>query len=523
VSDFDQFDRAILVVGVSSLCGDAVFDYNYCAFLGNSTEQNATITFNNVTAGSTVWNMISNPLTMANTDPTAVFGNNIALANFAPTTAAVAPNQKTTSGFIFVNFLQGGASPPSQPLRFQRGRGFFLRTTTPGPFSASGTIAISCLPTDIPLNDNNWTIIGNPFFDDMPWNLDQILFNVNGASQGSLRSTLGNVNRAVEPYGWYWNPLANGGQGKYELVFDSTIIPGARASLLRGDGVFVKTNTSGVTLTMNQTNPNVSLSPVLRSSSVRRSATRSGFAANGNSWSVELKATAGSVSDEGALIGKTDSLQFSRGIQVDAPPAVVTGAGRIAVNLLSDSRSSRALKADVHGAGSDRDAWNLVVTTDQPNTEATLSWPNLVKLPRAQRMTLIDITTGQRLAMRTNGQYSFRTSAEPTTRAFRIELTPASEGGIRFSTVQTSLLGAGVHLSYVLNHEAQVGIRIVSPSGKVVRTLPIAPARTGLNTVTWDGKAQAGLALPRGVYLIELTARDDEGQETHALKSVAMK
>jgi hypothetical protein len=174
--------------------------------------------------------------------------------------------------------------------------------------------------------------------------------------------------------------------------------------------------------------------------------------------------------------------------------------------------------------GSERDSWDVLVNTDVANTDVTLTWPNLTRLPKSQRLILIDTNTGRRTAMRTATQYTFRSnSTGVTTRRFVIQLTPASESGIRFSTVQATSLGTRIHLSYVLNREADVRLRVLNAAGKVVNALPPVVARSGLNTITWDGKAQAGLALSRGIYLIELSARSDEGEETKALKSVVIK
>ncbi len=511
VNDFDQFDRALFVVGVASLTGSN-FSYTYCAFLGNASQQQAASVTFNITPGASVWNMISNPLTLASADPRGLFGSTFSIATYAPGVPATGINQ-ATNGYLFVT---NPASAPDEPLRFARGRGFFLRTTGAGPFISSGTIADPCLPADIALNNNDWTLIGNPFATALAWNLDNLAFSVNGTPTGTLRSVLGSTTRAIEPYGWYWNPAANSGAGKYELVFDTTIIPSAHSSVLAGDGFFIKSGRSGVTLNLTS-GTSGGAQRVLRPS-VRAS----NLATSSGSWSVELKARAGSASDEGTLIGKTDSPLFSRGLQLDAPPAI--NATGVTVSLLpTEGRANRILKADVRGVG-DRDVWNVLVTAVQPNIEVSLSWPNLSQLPRTQRLTLVDPATGQRLAMRTATAYTFRAnSSGPTSRQLRIELTPATEGGIRFSSVHAQNLGSGVQLSYVLSKEAQVAVRVLSPAGKVIRTLPATAARAGLNSLVWDGKAQGALALPRGVYLLDLVARDDEGEETRALRSVVMK
>jgi hypothetical protein len=44
-----------------------------------------------------------------------------------------------------------------------------------------------------------------------------------------------------------------------------------------------------------------------------------------------------------------------------------------------------------------------------------------------------------------------------------------------------------------------------------------------LNALTWDGKAQTGASLSRGLYVVLVRAVDEEGQEVQAARSVVMR
>jgi len=60
---------------------------------------------------------------------------------------------------------------------------------------------------------------------------------------------------------------------------------------------------------------------------------------------------------------------------------------------------------------------------------------------------------------------------------------------------------------------------IRSAAGRVVGTMNTGRASAaGFNALSWDSRA-AGKALPRGVYLIELTARTDDGQVARAVRT----
>jgi hypothetical protein len=71
--------------------------------------------------------------------------------------------------------------------------------------------------------------------------------------------------------------------------------------------------------------------------------------------------------------------------------------------------------------------------------------------------------------------------------------------------------GASVTISYILNEPASSGVTIKLLSGAtVLRTISIAGGAAGtlrgLNTVTWDGKADGGANMPGGNYSVSITA-----------------
>jgi hypothetical protein len=44
-----------------------------------------------------------------------------------------------------------------------------------------------------------------------------------------------------------------------------------------------------------------------------------------------------------------------------------------------------------------------------------------------------------------------------------------------------------------------------------------------MQTLLWDRKAESGLAVPAGLYLIRVTARDAAGGQSTALATVALR
>jgi len=62
-------------------------------------------------------------------------------------------------------------------------------------------------------------------------------------------------------------------------------------------------------------------------------------------------------------------------------------------------------------------------------------------------------------------------------------------------------------LRFALSHAQEVTISVADVSGREVSRLR-SQARTGLNTVTWDGTSDAGLRLGSGVYFVRLNTED---------------
>ena len=56
-----------------------------------------------------------------------------------------------------------------------------------------------------------------------------------------------------------------------------------------------------------------------------------------------------------------------------------------------------------------------------------------------------------------------------------------------------------------------VKLEIVNAKGAVVRSIAPTDNKAGDHTLEWDGKGQAGTALPEGTYTLRVTAKDSKG------------
>ena len=62
---------------------------------------------------------------------------------------------------------------------------------------------------------------------------------------------------------------------------------------------------------------------------------------------------------------------------------------------------------------------------------------------------------------------------------------------------------------------AKVQVRISDSNGAVVRTIELGEQKTGVYTLEWDGKNDAGVALEAGAYNVSVLATDAEGAKVN--------
>lgn len=492
-----------------------------------------------IPGGSGNVSLFTIPWDLTDKDPTALFGANNPLdpyniARWDPT------GLDASRGRYVYLFNDPGARESFVKLNLGEaywgtfGADVSVNVSTGSPASTTQKITIptsTSQPAATVLPTNNWFLLGNPYLFDFKWDTDQIEVLKNGVAS-TMTSLVTNPSRAMEYYAWAFDDTTQ----NYVLIGDKDTFGSAvRDTLTFGAGVWIKTNTSGVTLRLPA--PNNAPRGIREAKS--RSEIRS--SQSPNTWSVELTADAGSDKDVGNLFGVTD-MGGSAGLRIAAPPFApnqpASGSNLSLSYVNPDSpdaapRSaggSNGYEIDLLPASSVRTAkWYLNVTTLLRNTDVTLRWDNLTGVPRQYRLRLIDTVTGGRRAMRTTSFYTFRSNPDSDTfRRFEIELFPASEGGIRISGVNVSNAsgrtpGAGIRVSYALSHAANVQARILTATGRVVRVLGPAPAPSGINLMTWDLRNRTGGIVPRGIYLIELRAEDDEGQAFKAIRSVQVR
>lgn len=81
----------------------------------------------------------------------------------------------------------------------------------------------------------------------------------------------------------------------------------------------------------------------------------------------------------------------------------------------------------------------------------------------------------------------------------------------------------GAQVTFRLRSSAQVSARVLNIAGRPVKTLCQAKeCDAGTNALLWDAQSDQGLPVPNGTYLVEVTARAEDGPQVRGLARVGV-
>jgi methionine-rich copper-binding protein CopC len=378
------------------------------------------------------------------------------------------------------------------------GVGYWYNAVQPTSLSVAGNE----LPIPFPIAlKPGWNFIASTSPDPIPWDVSAIKVRRQG-EEVTLRQArqLG----WIEDHAWGWlQDGANPTTGRYVLVYDPLLIPGAVNTIEPWRGYWVYAHEECELL----------LKP---SGGVIPNTTRT-VSESARAWSVRLLAQSGSGSAE-AVLGADAGENIAIGLPPDPPTAVATPkvvlvhhGQPLAVDVRADSRANARWEVEVRiPAGNDG--------------TATLYWQGVHQAPRTVNPILVDVQTGERRFLRTTSSHPFAVSRQGGVYRFRIEMMPQS-GLLRLSQVRVSGgrgTGGRYTISFHLSTSAQVEANVFC-AGKLVRRLANGASRSaGIQQITWDGRDANGVALPAGSYMVEVKAVSADGQVVRSTVPVTL-
>lgn len=424
--------------------------------------------------------------------PEEIFGPEVVLARYLPEQGTYArytlnnPDANASFNPPNVDVRPVNSSTPTPP----RGLGYFLRTPAPGFILGDEQIDTN-VAYRIPLQPG-WNMIGNPFPFNVPWNACEV--EVTGAEGITERVTLQEaadrdyirlqIYRYIPltgSYTWRTAPLGElrAWEAHWVRVFKPCVLIVPPVGSLRS----APDDSQRVT-------PNP-----------------------GSSWLMRLAARSGDREDANNFIGAG-----ARPESVEKPPLFQSYVSL----TIREPRTRAALAQDVRSGARRAQRWEVEVTTDQPNAEVTLTWNQETPVPKGARLVLTDTITGAKISMLQQSAYTFRTD-ETSRRRFLIEFQPSRVGQLRITNIGvTRTRGNQFSIQYALSGNANVQVQIQDASGKPIARLQSGSRAAGLNSATWNGRTDDGIAVPPGAYRVHIIATTEEGETARVVRPVVI-
>jgi len=382
------------------------------------------------------------------------------------------------------------------------GQGYWLNThAAPGTKTAinlvgSHPVTVSATPFEIKLK-KGWQQIGSPYLTAVNWQDVQVVYTVGTDPLGLTHLSIDQAAAAgfINPVLFRYDPTTQGYAWDQDLS----------TSLVPFRGFWVQALTDNVSILIPQPSGRGVVNKVSK------------YAANvkGDSWKVKVSANINGSADVYNFFGMSSGASNTAGIEdVQKPPAMQNSVGAGFMLGTTGGRSATYAQ-DLRAAGG-KQVWNFVVNTPKPNTDVTVTWSDVVKVPKNYELIVVDDATGARSSMRQSSSIKVNSGANAS-RSITITAMPRSGANTLVLTGTPSSIGRSTQsasIAITSSMDAVFNVKVKDASGNLVRNLSTGRAiSTNTQTnVVWDQKDNKGTAMPSGVYQIAVTATSTDGQ-----------
>ncbi|MFO7948621.1 MAG: FlgD immunoglobulin-like domain containing protein [Armatimonadota bacterium] len=241
-------------------------------------------------------------------------------------------------------------------------------------------------------------------------------------------------------------------------------------------------------------------------------------------WKLPLVVQAGPYVNQCAYLGAARDATEGADPAYDllAPPDFGDHV-KVRFALPGERLKNASWATDVRPENGEENTWNLQVSSTYADTPVTLRWPDLSRLPSDLRPVLINRDTGQRRYMRTTTHITLPADADGCQSNLAIEMNEDTGASLSLTGLSTAQTGAGAAITYNLSKPASVRATVRNIAGRTVARIAdgsVQPAGSG--NLMWNLRNTTGSLVPSGVYLISVTARSDDGQQTSVLRTFSL-
>lgn len=463
---------------------------------------------------NTDWNLISfpfafNPAQTNNGDPNTILNRITAPAD---NPGGVVPI------FRYDPFLaSNGSYPYVRATKLEPGVAYFYRPSLNRTVLATGAVPVAeqapesgvpGTPFQVSL-ERGFNMIGNPYVYDIPLAYLRIVPLENNPSLRSFGFSEAIIAGLIRGAVFFYAGQQGTNNSRYEFlqsVFDPLrpwigywLYANSRVNLIYAAPTSFNSAVQGTTSVAPPANRS-------RSASASRA-----LVANPtlDEWKLQLAArTEDGREDNTALIGVSRAAKDDDDIRDFPKPAPFRDYVYVGIERAGTAtRWAQDLKTP-----GGKKSWDVEAVSDREG-KVTLSWPNMATLPKRLRLKLTDLSNNRSINMRSSSSFTFAAAKESAHR-FRITAEPALSRPLAITNLRSVKSRAGGYsFNFNLTSDASVTGRIRTLGGKIVRSVDGGRASVaGQNTVHWDGRGSDGQNLPVGPYLLEIAARDEEGE-----------
>lgn len=385
------------------------------------------------------------------------------------------------------------------------GLGFWVELTVDTPVVVDG-VSDTTRSYDITLTRGvtGWNMIGDPFPFPVPWESAKVTY------QGKTLT----MNDAIAAE-WLRPSLYRYTKSGYTFLNppDAVLVP------WEGHWIRILPNKpNNINDTMILTVPPLESGAIVETKKSR-------LAATDGAWSLRLKAQAGTAADSYNMIGvNTRASEGYDLLDVEKPPMIGEYVQLAFIHNDWGAGSGR-YAADFRPSIGTGKVWEFEVATDLANADISITWPDIVSVPKDYNLVLKDVDGGNSVYMRTRSSYVYNSGTKPGIRRFKLQVEPANSGNRLLVTnvAVSQTKGSGVSISYTISRDAQVEVRMRDNLNRVVRTLGGNTTRAaGINTVHWDSTFNDGRQVPVGLYLAEIVAIGPDGEVAKTVRPVVI-
>ncbi len=470
VTDFTDYYYA-----VTAIDGSGNENENVTAVGPVQSMPNDTMT---VQAG--IW-LMSSPVVPADGDPATLFGNQTYFKYIRWDNDAQA----------YQIYEPGGTVTPV--LRMELGRGFWLWTQQTLEFAMEGQTASSGdWAMDV---EPGWRLLGNPYFAEMDYRQTQVqvgqtIMDLFSAEQdGYLSASIfvfDPVNYSYQMISPTWTgpaPIPSW-TGFWMRIYQSCRIifrrPAGTSQLAAGP------------VGTSQAKP---LTPSAKQSPLK--------------WKIRISAVGRRGADRDNYVGVSEAK-----IKPAPEPPAAPGCPRLWIE-----QAGQVCSAVAHRPARVL-TWRLVL---QPAADENQTWIEFdipddvardyaIILRERESGRAVDVTRQRRVEV-----------AGPALRHLQLQAVKRSAAILAVTTMFVKPAGRGAQIVFSLSVPARCDVEIMNIAGRTVRRVRQdwqAPA--GQSVVVWDGRSATGAPVPRGMYLVRLKAKADDGMVVQQLRSVTL-